>query len=452
MELWTPSLISLNDTSHALIEDAENAARRVDALRPLPPEVVRRIESELMGEGVYSSNAIEGNTLDLRETVMILEKGIEGYGKKREALEARNLGRAVRKVAEWIHTSDCHSLLRFQEAHATIMVEIDDAHGGRFRDKRVMIQGATHQPPDHELVDSMIARVMEHLRCPEDESAVLRATWAHWAIARIHPFFDGNGRMARLWQDLVLLQGKLTSAIIRPEDRRDYLDALSTADDGDFNPLVQLVAQRVARTCDKYLIEITRQEELGEWVEDVVGEVNERAQERRKLDYIWWSRQMAQLRQEFELCASRITEASRDMKIHVQRFDLIDQVRWENVRAGVGAERTWYFVLDFHRGAICRRYYFFFGKHFPSPDLDNAEERNETRVCLLISEDDGDGKGVLLDQIPGCRLSLREVFTVGRTFVRKQVNAAGEPAYDRDVSSLQVAKDFISDVVRQRLI
>ncbi len=91
----------------------------------------------------------------------------------------------------------------------------------------------------------MVKRFFARLKEPPEVHPVLLGAWAHWTIARIHPFFDGNGRMARLWQDVVLFRNRLTCAILRVEDRREYLSALEEADEGRFNPLTQLVAQRV---------------------------------------------------------------------------------------------------------------------------------------------------------------------------------------------------------------
>ncbi len=452
MELWLPDQIVLDGTSKALIGDVEEIARLVNEYRPLPPPVIKRIEEELLGERVYSSNAIEGNTLDLRETVMILRQGLVGTKRKREAMEARNLGDAAKKITEWVDNKDsCHTSEKLLEIHGIVLGEVDDQWAGKYREHRVMIGGAVHQPPQHALVAPMIDRVMEALARTTGAGNVLMGTWVHWAIARIHPFHDGNGRMARLWQDLVLSQGGFTCAIIRPEDRREYLEALGQSDEGDFNPLVRLIAQRVSVTFDKYLAEIRREEQLGRWVEDLVGEVDVRIEEHRTLSYLRWSRKMEQLRWEFEVCASRITDASKEMGVQVLRYDLIDQVRWENLRAGLGAERAWFFIADFSRGGTRWRYYFFFGRHHWS-DLDDERDRSEQRVGLLISEQRGSAELTRLDEADACPISLREIFVVDESFVRKRVKQATvELEYERGVSPLRIAQDFMHEVVLHRL-
>ena len=126
MELILPNQIALNDNSLAMIAGVEEAAKRVDDRRPLPSSMVKRLDASLLGERVYSSNAIEGNTLELRETVMILEKGIAGFKKKREALEVKNLGEAVRTVSAWVtDNSNCHTNEDILAVHRTILNTIN---------------------------------------------------------------------------------------------------------------------------------------------------------------------------------------------------------------------------------------------------------------------------------------------------------------------------------------
>jgi len=460
MELWLPDHIALNDTTNALIADVEEVARRVNEHRPLEPDVVARIDDDLLGERVYSSNAIEGNTLDYRETVMILRQGIGGFRKKREAKEARNLGAAIKSVTTWMDGGiEAYDVDRFREAHRTILTEIDDHWAGKLRTDSVMIQGAKYQPPDHSVVPAIVERVMEYLRNSSHSNIVLESSWTHWAIARIHPFYDGNGRIARLWQDIVLLKGQLTCAVVRPEDRRNYLDSLAAADEGDFDPLVQLVAQRVAATFDKYLEQLGRTAALAEWVTKVAGEADERAAEKTKLAFERWRRKMEQVLREFEFCAAKVSQASQTIGVQVQAYPMIDQTQWQNIRDGIRLSKTGLFNVDFSVGGKRLRYHFFFGKHFWK-DFDDDQMRAEQRVNLLISEEVvGSGTGVRLDELDNCPLTIREILVEDDRLVCRRVDLASprvdvaSPAgrYDHDVPALRIAQDFIGEVVLHRL-
>lgn len=448
MDLWLPDRITLAPVTQTLIDDVQAAARRVDGYRPLPPDVVQRIDEDLLGERVYGSNAIEGSTLDLRETVLVLRQGIGALvKKKREATEARNLGNAARRIGEWTAASeDCHTVDRLCEIHRLVLQDLDEkCRPGSLRTDRVMIAGAKHQPPRDDLVPTLLEQAMEVLRAGRFGDAVTRGAWAHWAIARIHPFHDGNGRMARLWQDLVLMQGGLTCGVIRPEERRDYLASLAEADEGRFDPLVQLVARRVAETFDKYDAHIASRPALEEWATAVAGEADARAAESRKLEYDRWARRMEQLRAEFEICAAKVSERLSSASVQVQRFDMLDQSRWESLRAGAGAERTWCFIVRVHKASRWWKYYFFFGKHYWM-DEDTDEDRAQHRVCLLVSRSEGHDDAVRLDQIPRCAVTLRQIFVVHNRLVR--VRAEGDRLrYDRDLSALQIAQDFLGEAL-----
>ena len=459
MELFLPEQIALSPATMELMEDVAETTRRLAAFRPLPSSVMHRIVEELLGERVQASNAIEGNTLDLRETLVILAGGALITSKRRESLEARNLGIAAQTISDWINQKldrTVHTVERLLEVHSIIFRDINDDWGGIFTPENVVISGAKHQPPDRSLVPTLVERVMERLRQPGEAPPLLLASWAHWALARIHPFRDGNGRIARLWQDLLLFQSDMTCAIIRPEDRRHYLEALTAADEGEFNLLVQLVSQRTASTLDRYFVHMDQDREADSWVEQLVGETDDRTQDRLKLEFQRWSRLMELLKFELEQCATRINHVSSTTKIQVRKYPMIDQARWESLRAGRGATLLWFLLVDFS-GLKRRRYCFFFGKHYWLDDLDYEEDRSEDRVCLLLGEYPDSGDFTRVDQIPNSPVLLCEVFSVGDSLVRKRwgpIPLAGDARvfiYDRNVSAMTIVREFIEQVIMFRL-
>ncbi|NOT00579.1 MAG: Fic family protein [Phycisphaerales bacterium] len=452
MELILPDQIALDEVSRALMRDIEETARQVNEYRPLPPDVVRRIQDELLPKRVHDSNAIEGNTLNFRETMMILETGKLIPGKHREAQEALNLGKAARALGE-IPADDrsIHARERFLGIHEIVLRDIDDQWAGRFRECGVTIGTAKWKPPEYSVVPTLVDRVLERLASPGEESPLLAGVWAHWAIAAIHPFADGNGRMTRLWQDLVFVQSGLTFAIIQKDEQQDYYDSLDQAGDGDFNPLLQLIGGRMLKTFDRYLSAIGKEKETEEWVTELVGEADDRASQKRQREYMVWARIMERLRFEFEVYAGKISERSREIVAQAREYPIINQQAWENLAQGVPVKKTWFFTVEFRCAAKFRRYYFFFGKHYWT-DLDTPVERR-SGVCLLIGESDSPGaQGARLDEIDGCPISLRELFVAGERLNRARFDfEANKVVYDRDIDPGQVARDFCADVVRHRL-
>ena len=452
VELFIPNDIALDDVSLEMIEDVEETARKVSEYRPLPDDVIDRIQAELLGPRVFSSNAIEGSTLGLRETITVLKTGHVDIARKREALEARNLGRAIEAISALVpRDTSCYGADALLRIHGIVLGDIDETWAGRYRTDRVMIDGATHQPPDHVVVPSLVDRMMATLAEPGGESGLLRAVWAHWAIARIHPFRDGNGRMARLWQDLVLFRENLTCAIIRPEDRNDYLNALASADEGEFNPLVQLIAQRVVTTFDPYLTELTKHPELEEWAAELAKDASLRSDQSHRMMYLRWSRKMEELRHAFELCAATLNESSQGVSVQVRRHPLIDQQCWENIRSGMRADRTWFLRIDLQRERRYLKYFLFFGRHLWSA-ADTDEDRLEQRVSLLASESESGRDARRVEHLEGSPIGLREVFVVDNGFVQKRWDRDTQVELnDRQCTAVQIAKEFINDVILRRL-
>jgi len=458
MKLPSPDSIVLDGVSTQISADTAELAKRVNDLRPVATEVIQRIERDLLGERVYHSNAIEGNQLTLRETVLVLQSGqTVDVGRRRDATEAKNLGEVIGNLQAAIGNRDLWGNREFFLAqHRILLGGVNDDYAGVFRNKRVMIRGAMYQPPSETHVFDLMDEVFGYLRDSTETEPIRLATWTHWAIARIHPFFDGNGRMARLWQDLILFGHRYTAAVIRATDRERYYKALSAADDEDkpdFNPLAQLITRSVSDNLQVYLNAQRETDELKDWAAEVVGEVHARDNETRRLEYIRWARTMEQVKDAFQRCCTQVTDASDgSIEVQLSPFDIIEQPTWESLRSGSGGSQTWYFWLRFRRGSDRLNYCFFFGHHM-SRDEDRHLPGIGPNANLLISEQEGwDESPVRLDKLHGTPLTIRELITIGGQLARRRLDATGNGCvYDENIDSVTVARDFISEVLLRRL-
>ncbi|TWT93348.1 Fic/DOC family protein [Stieleria varia] len=446
--------LAFNQITAELIADANMLAEQVNERRPLPSDVIANIQAELLGERVFNSNAIEGNTLTLRETKSILSTGsIIDVGRKREATEALNLGTAINQVQDLVAKREAWSLLdSLTSVHETLMTDVLDQGAGRIRSDRVMITGAKHQPPRPEKLDFLLEKFLKLLEESSEAEPITLATWTHWGIARLHPFMDGNGRMARLWQDLVLFGGKLSAAVIRQEDRSEYYASLTSADDGDFNSLTQLVTRSLNRTLQIYVNAQREVDELKDWAVSIIGETNARVDEKRRLEYLRWVRQMEQVKDAFQRCATQLTNASDgSVEVQVNGFDILDQPTWETLRSSGSASKTWYFWVNFRQGKERVQFCFFFGRHWYS-DADRQVDGIGPNACLLISEQRGDEPAVRISELPNCPITLREVLVVNDRVARKRFDVGDESdVYDLNVDPLQIARDFMQEVFLRRL-
>jgi Fic family protein len=455
MELPLFSSISFDQVSTELIGDAVQLAKKVNAFRPLKEELLHKVQKDLLGERVYNSNAIEGSTLSLRETQLVLEAGAAiDVGRKREAQEALNLGNAFGQMQELMDVAQSEvGEQRFRKLHQTLFTGVNDGIAGVYRYQQVLIPGAKHQPPDDSQVANLMNQFFVQLEAASivSESAIQVATWAHWCIARIHPFFDGNGRMARLWQDWVLFRGRLTAALIRQTERSRYYDALTSADDGDFNPLAQLVAQSVVTTLQLYVNAFSEADFIQGWARKLVDESDARNEEQRKMEYIRWKLRMEELLDAFERCATQITKASAgEIEVQLKPYEIIDQPTWDSLRSGEGASKTWYFWLNCRRGTTRRQYCFFFGKHLWSP-ADEKLGHIPPSVCLLISEQQERGEAVRLDMIDESPLSLREILVIDNQLTCRRIDASGHAKLEHRIEAVNIAQSFLQDVILKRL-
>ncbi|HST04199.1 MAG TPA: Fic family protein [Chloroflexia bacterium] len=235
---------------------ARLAAKRdhLNAFRPLSRSITTRLAESLRLLLTYHSNAIEGNTLSLRETQIVIEEGITiGGHPLREHLEATNHAQAYEYLTTLATEPGPITRDTILDLHRLIMTGIDDS-AGRFRTGAVYIRGARMTPPTASQVERLIAKWLEWVGGPGmDYPTIVRAAVAHHDFEAIHPFFDGNGRTGRLLLNLMLMRDGWPPALLLRSWRVRYLSALDSAGDGRFNPLLNLIGRSVEGGLDIYL-------------------------------------------------------------------------------------------------------------------------------------------------------------------------------------------------------
>ena len=227
----------------------------LDALRPLPASAVGRLQEQLRLEWIFHSNAIEGSTLTLRETQLILETGLTIGGKSlREHFEVINHRDAIAYVESLAAGDEPINAFHVRQIHKLVLSRINDANAGQYRNLPVRIGGAQHQPPESWEIAHLMTAWTDWLNT--DALAlhtVERAALAHHRLAAIHPFIDGNGRTARLVMNLLLLRDGFPPTIIRRENRAQYYRVLAQADKGNDAPIANFVGRAVERSLTLYL-------------------------------------------------------------------------------------------------------------------------------------------------------------------------------------------------------
>lgn len=234
---------------------------RLNSFRPLPPPLVRKLQEQFELEMTYNSNAIEGNSLTLKETFLVVNEGLTIKGKPlRDHLEAKGHTEALEFLYDLTAKDDQDYLSEkvIREINGIVMRDIDREWAGKYRNRNVIIGGAAYTPPEAFEVPQLVQELISWTNSAgRNLHPVELAAVFHHRLVHIHPFFDGNGRTTRLAMNVTLLRAGYPLVVILKNDRRRYYRLLAEADHGNLAPFARFIAQAVQRTLDIYLKVVT---------------------------------------------------------------------------------------------------------------------------------------------------------------------------------------------------
>ncbi len=240
-----------------LVIRIDEKLRRLNSLRPLPPTVIAKLKQQFAIEMTYNSNAIEGNSLTLKETAWVIQDGLTIKGKPlKDHLEAKDHYDALNYLFDVVdrNVQQTISQIFIRSIHKLVVRETEREEAGAYRSVNVMITGSDHRPPEAHEIRSLMENLIRWWRDNEKKLHPIElAASIHHKIVFIHPFGDGNGRTARLIMNLILMHHGYPLAVILKNDRKKYYRALSSADHDNKTPLVRFIAQSVERSLNMYL-------------------------------------------------------------------------------------------------------------------------------------------------------------------------------------------------------
>ena len=237
-----------------MFQEIDRKKALLDGKRPLPEYTLKSIRENLLLEWTYNSNAIEGNTLTLLETKVVLE-GITVGGKTlREHLEVINHREAIFYVEDIVKNNEALTEWQIKGIHRIVLKGINDNYSGNYRDQQVIISGAEHVQPAPFLVKEKMEDLIKWYDNMQEIHPIERAAMLHIIFVGIHPFVDGNGRTSRLLLNLELMKNGYPPIVIRAENRLKYYSALDKAHTTNSSEdFIKLVALEVDKTFDLYL-------------------------------------------------------------------------------------------------------------------------------------------------------------------------------------------------------
>ncbi|WP_420640986.1 Fic family protein [Candidatus Leptofilum sp.] len=259
---------------NVLLERVNHLKAEVDALRPIDAAQERRIMQKFRLDWTFHSNAIEGNRLTYGETRAFLLHGITAQGKPfRDYLDIKGHHEAIDFLLAVVRQDEPLTEADVRELHKVILVEpyqVDARTLEGQLTKRTIQPGQYKTMPNH--VETSTGEI-HYYAMPEDTPAKMADLMAwyrreldkgdlhplklaatfHYEFVRIHPFDDGNGRMARLLMNLIFMQAGFPPVVVRTEDKNNYLLALELADTGDLEPFIVHIGNELLNSLDLFL-------------------------------------------------------------------------------------------------------------------------------------------------------------------------------------------------------
>ncbi len=272
-------------TGSTIIEEIDRLKEELDTLRPLPSDILARVEQKLRIESNYHSNAIEGNSLTLGETRSLILHGVTVHGKPlRDYLDIKGHDEAVKAMEDAVKRNELLNEVFIRNLHKVLLKEPYENDAitpdgqpikrriaiGEYKTQRNNVRTSTGEiyyftPPDQ--VKSAMGDLIDWYRRQEDEGEhpIIIAATFHYRFIRIHPFDDGNGRMARLLMNMILIKHGYTVAVVPVGEREQYIGILEQADKTeDLAEFITYIAH-----CCEYTLNLHLKAARGEDIEDV---------------------------------------------------------------------------------------------------------------------------------------------------------------------------------------
>ncbi len=220
-------------------------------INSLNKEEFGKFEEAFFTELTYNSNAIEGNSLSLEETSLVINEGIVPKGKTlREIHEAKNHVEALEFLKNYEGDLNENLMLKL---HSLILKNISERFAGTYRTSNVKIAGSTFKPPAAEKVPQLVKNLVYWYKKNKNEIYLFELAILFSAkFVTIHPFVDGNGRVSRLLMNFLLKKNNHPLINIYKKNRQDYLNAIRKSNDEDYSLIIPFILKNLKQNLKEF--------------------------------------------------------------------------------------------------------------------------------------------------------------------------------------------------------
>lgn len=434
----------LDATTAARMKTFEAEVNQFSQLGPLDSTAEKKLQEYFRIQHIFHSTGIEGNRLNLQETEAVLLENMQIGGKPvADQQEVRDLDAALDYVRQVANEKGTIREVDIRELHRLVVRNRAEAHPGEYRRIGVVISGSEHKPPEPLAVPAMMQKLMDWLNSEAFGFPVMGATYVHHQFASIHPFLDGNGRLARLLMNLVLLRQGYPLVSIRREDRPRYYESLSFADVGLYSPLAELILDRLSDAFS----EIKRVREETERMKTFAARWGQTEaaiiQRREEREFRQWLARMELIRLGFDSVSDLLDEQLKEIQIELWPYPSPDFSKFLDLREKGSSPQTWFFRIRMRNRKTNLEENFVFRFY-----RDWSTYPKMKIIPLQLNWDQGGQYA----PVATAKIRLREMYVDdnGEFRVRfERQDGPGSFSTTNKLSAEQVAQEFFDDVLKE---
>ncbi|MCH9662757.1 MAG: Fic family protein [Gammaproteobacteria bacterium] len=334
-----------------LFQEIKNLNEEVEEFRKTPLDKIasEKLREYFKTDHIYNSSGIEGNRLTLQETSIVLKEGIDISGKPvKDSVEVKNLGIAFDFLYELVKEDVNLAENDLKQLHSLIIGKEESLSPGRYRSIGVTISGSKHKPPEPFEVPIRMRELFNWMIDNSDENPLIVGAVAHHEMVNIHPFKDGNGRTARLLLNLILLRKGYPICNIRRDERADYYDALSLADEGEYEAITGVITKKCTDLFSEYMRIRDESNRLKNWAKRIGAKDTEQRLSRSKAEFELWLNKVNQIKLEFKQVASAIDDNVKTFYVSFYDYPSITFEKYQQLKENGIAPSANFFSIRFH--------------------------------------------------------------------------------------------------------